>query len=74
MYAHEKLQNSVMDASLGQLSVSASPRRLGFLGRYSSRANDNQSAPPKNDSMTFLYELRCDLVETDLDEILPMIN
>jgi hypothetical protein len=24
--------------------------------------------------MTFIYELRCDLVDIDLDEILPMIK
>ena len=74
MYAGEKLQNSVMDASLRQPSVSTSKRRLGFLGRNSWRPNDYESAPTKDDSMAFLYELRCDLIEIDLDEILPMIK
>jgi hypothetical protein len=73
MYAREKFQSSVMDMSLRQPSVSTSPRLLGFLGRNSWRPND-YTVPPHDDSMAFLYELRCDLIEIDLDEILPMFK
>jgi hypothetical protein len=54
-------------------SLSASPL-LGLFSRNASRLNDYQSEPPTDDSMTFIYELRCDFVDIDLDEILPMIK
>lgn len=54
-------------------SLSASPL-LALFSRSASRPNDYQFEPPMADSMTFVYESRCDLTDLDLDEILPMVN
>ena len=63
MYAREKQQNYA--------SVSTIPTLLGFLSRKRAQAINNQSERP-TDSMTFIYGLRCDLVNLDLDEALPV--
>jgi hypothetical protein len=73
VHAREKHQNSVAGPSR-QISMSTSARRLGFLRRNPSQPKDYESTPTQHDSMTFLYRLRCDLVEIDLEEILPMIK
>jgi hypothetical protein len=64
MYAREKQQNSVSMSTIRPL--------FGFLSRSRARVLDYQSEPPTNDSMTFIYGLRCDLVNLDLDEALPI--
>jgi hypothetical protein len=66
MYAREKQQNYASASTVLPL--------LRAFSRRTARADDYQSEPPTDDSMTFIYGLRCDLVELDLDEVLPMIN
>ena len=77
MNAREKYQNSALSQNLWML---ASPRRFGLLSRNASRLSEFPSEMPTNDSMTFLYELRCEFAdvnrdrESDLDDVLPMIK
>jgi hypothetical protein len=73
MYAREKHQNYMAEPARNP-TTSANPPLLGFLSRRVARANVHQSESRRDDSMTFIYELRCDLVDIDLDEILPMIK
>jgi hypothetical protein len=73
MYARERHQNYMAEPPRNP-TTSAKPPLLGFLSCRVERANVHQSESPRDDSMTFIYELRCDLVDIDLDEILPMIK
>jgi hypothetical protein len=73
MHALEKHRNLVPEMSR-TTRVSTNSLRLAFLTRNTSRPIDYLSEPARDDSMAFLYELRCDLVDIDLDEILPMIK
>ena len=73
MYALEKHRNLVPEVPR-KTSLSTNSLCLGFLSRSTSRPIDYLSEPTRDDSMTFIYELRCDLVDIDLDEFLPMIK
>jgi hypothetical protein len=72
MYAREKYQKHVVDASSPTPSRATSPRRLGFLLRRLSQPTEHQPEPLRDHSMAFIYELRRDLVDIDLDEVLPI--
>lgn len=79
MHTREKYRNS---AWLLPPSLPASPRRFGLLARNVTPPSDSASETPMIDSMSFLYELRCDFVdprltderESNLDEVLPLIK
>jgi hypothetical protein len=73
MHALEKHQN-FEDVSARILSLSLGSLRRGFLSRQVSRPNDYQSEATMADSMTFMYELRCDLIDVEFDEILPLVK
>jgi len=73
MHAREKHHN--FDAAPAQnVLMSTGSLLLGFLSRHASGLNDNPSEPMKPDSMAFIYELRCGLVDVELDEILPLVK
>ena len=74
MHAHEKHQRLVADASSrdATLLTTFPFSRLPF--RSVTRVSDDLSEQSADDSMTFLYELRCDLVAIDLDEALPLLK
>jgi hypothetical protein len=74
MNAREKHQDFVGDVLPRQLSSSMRSRRLGFLWGNRSQPNYYESTPTQDDSMAFLYGLRCDFDEIDLEDILPMIK
>jgi hypothetical protein len=59
MHTRERYENSLAEASLSR----------GVL-----RAGDAAFEPARNQSMTFIYELRDDFANLDLDEILPMVK
>jgi hypothetical protein len=74
MYALEKHQNLAPEIPSRKPSISTNSLRRGLLSRNVLRPTDYPSEPARDDPMTYIYELRCDLVDIDLDEILPMIK
>jgi hypothetical protein len=74
MHTRERYASSLADASPYNHSVPANRRRRGFLSRAVSAPNDSQLALTGDQSMAFIYELRCDFAHVDLDltEILPV--
>jgi hypothetical protein len=73
MHAREKNQN-FESATARNLSTSTGSLRLGFLSRRMARLDDYPSKPTRDDSMTFIYELRCELIDVELDDILPLVK
>jgi len=73
MYALEKHRSLVPEMPRTG-SFSTNSPRLGFLSRNATPPIDYLPESTRDDSMTFIYALRCDLVDLDLDEILPMIK
>jgi hypothetical protein len=74
LHAREKHQSRESETSPRSARLSRHSPLLGFLSRNMSRSN---SYPPQSvvgDSMTFLYELRSDLANVDLDEALPVLK
>jgi hypothetical protein len=71
-HAREKYQRRVSDASSRTPSVATSPLFFGLLSRRVTRASEDHAEPGRLDSMTFLYELRSDLLNVDLNEVLPI--
>jgi hypothetical protein len=74
MYALEKHQNVVPEIVSRKPSVEASASRFGIFSRNMSHPIVDQTEMVRDDSMTFIYELRCDLGDIDFDEMLPLIK
>jgi hypothetical protein len=54
--------------------MEASASRFGIFSRNMSHPIVDQTEMVRDDSMTFIYELRCDLGDIDFDEMLPLIK
>jgi hypothetical protein len=72
--ARDKYRNSVSDTSSRSYSALTRPLLTGLLSRRVTRSNEYHSALGGADAMAFIYELRSDLVDIDLDEVLPMFK
>jgi hypothetical protein len=74
MHAREKYQTPGSNAPSRRGSLARSPLFTVLLFQRMKSPKADYFEPAKDDSMTFLYELRRDLVDLELDEVLPLIK